>query len=231
MDFRIFYNLRAALVAGWAFSLITIILFIGPDTILNSYDNITPDGVRSFIVSFGVFSVLVYIIIHIFRPFVFLPVTPFSIAGGFLFGTVYGLSYTIIGLTISAIITFTISRYLFRDYVKQKIKGRFLAWDNSLEKKGIFYIIILRMIPVLPFDAVGYLSGASSIKFRDYIIGTMIGDLPGTFALTLLGSSLLDIGSTTFYISIGMVLILIILPEAYKRFFSKRPEERLQKIN
>lgn len=214
--------MRAAILVSWALSLMVILLLIGPDRILQSYSNVTPEEIRQFILSFGALSVLAYLCIHAVRPFFFLPATPFTIAGGYLFGFAYGMVYSIIGTTLSAIITFIISRYLFRDYVKQRIRGRFAKWDKDMENNGPLVVAILRVIPVVPLDIVGYIAGASGIKFKDFLAGTLIGILPGIFALTLLGSSLTRVDSTMFYVSLVVVIIVMGIPGLYRHIIQKK---------
>ncbi|MCD1295301.1 TVP38/TMEM64 family protein [Methanocella sp. CWC-04] len=196
---------------SWALTLLIIILFLGPEKIISSYDYITPRNISDLTSSLGMLSALAYILFYVVRPFLLLPVTPFTIAGGFLFGTVYGLILTIIGrCIISATISFCLSRYLFRDYVKNKIRTKYAGWDSRLEKNGILYVAIMRATPVLHFDAVGYIAGASSMSFKKYIIGSFIGDLPSIIFLTFLGSSLTEFGSSQFYLSIVITIVVAV---------------------
>lgn len=220
-------NYRTALIISWAIALLAIILFLGPDKIIASYASFTPDNIRHQISSFGILSAIIYILSYAIRPFIFLPVTPFTIAGGFLFGTTTGLILTLIGRTIlSATIAFCLSRYLFRDYVRSKIKNRYAIWDGRLEKGGIAYIAIMRMIPMLPFDMVGYIAGSSSITYKRYITGTFLGDLPGVFVLTFLGSSLLEPGSFQFYLSIILTIIVAGGSWLYIIYINKRNRDK-----
>lgn len=222
MTFRGVLNLRLAIIAVWVLAIVLAVLIIGPGNIVNAYRTVTPQGIRHFVLSFGALSMVIYIFMHVIRPFTFLPATPFTIAGGFIFGNFYGLLFSVIGTMLSAVLTFFLSRYLFREQVKRWLKGRYDGIDKSLEGNGMYMIAVFRLIPVVPFDAVGYVAGVSSIKFRDYMIGSLIGELPGAFVLTMLGSSLKHIGSPVFYASIVLLLLLIALPEAYKRIVSSR---------
>lgn len=218
VDFRQLNNMKVALILAWAITLLLIILLIGPDKLLSRYENMSPEDIRVFILSFGVLSVLIYLTGHAIRPFFFIPISTFTIAGGYLFGFWHGLLLSMIGATISAVVSFYVSRYLFRDYVKQRLRGKFALIDRDIANKSPFIIVLLRVIPIIPYDVVGYLAGASSVKFKDYLPGTIIGELPGAIALTMLGSSLTDIGSFKFFLSVVLVLIIAALPEIYKRY-------------
>jgi uncharacterized membrane protein YdjX (TVP38/TMEM64 family) len=218
-------NLRIAIICIWAIAIIAIVLYIGPDTIINDYRNVTPHGIREFVLSYGAFSESIYVLMQAFRPFTFLPATPFTIAGGYIFGHASGLLLSTLGTTLAAVISFSISRYLFRDYIKNKLSGRYAGIGERFDKSGIFVIAAMRVVPVIPFDAVSYLAGVSSIGFMDYLIGTVLGELPGAFVLTMLGSNIKNVKSPMFLISLALAALLILGPELYRRKVKKREQK------
>lgn len=226
MSHKPLFNVKAVLYISWGLALLVILLFLGPQKILASFCSVTPHNIREFVSSFGMLSALVYISLLAVRSFFFLPVTPFTIAGGFLFGPVFGLVFTVVGRMLSATITFSLSRYLLRDYVKSRVRGKYAGFEARLEKGGIFYIAILRMVPMLPFDVVGYAAGVSSIRFKKYLFGTLMGDLPGVFAYTLLGSSLSEPGSSRFYLSIIIALIVAVLSWLFMILYIRKCERK-----
>lgn len=215
-------NMRTAIIAIWAIAIIAALLLIGPDRLIHVYSTIRPGEIRRIVLSFGVLSPVVFIFLNIIRPFTFLPVTPFTIAGGYIFGHFYGLLLSLIGTLLSAVLTFFLSRYLFRDHIKRWLKGRYDGADKSFESSGIFMIAAARVIPVIPFDAVSYIAGISNITFTDYIIGSLIGEFPGAFVLTMLGSNLGRIGTPIFYLSLVLFILLMAVPEIFKRIVRYR---------
>jgi uncharacterized membrane protein YdjX (TVP38/TMEM64 family) len=64
-------------------------------------------------------------------------------------------------------------------------------------------------------------AGVSSISLRDYLIGTLIGELPGAFVLTMLGSNLKNVRSPWFILSLALAVVLFLLPEIYRRILKK----------
>ena len=94
--------------------------------------------------------------------------------------------------------------------------------DKRLESSGIFMIAAARVIPVIPFDAVSYIAGISNITFIDYLIGSLIGEFPGAFILTMLGSNLSRIGTPIFYLSLVLFVLLMAVPEIFKRIIHYR---------
>jgi len=225
MALRSMLNLRVAIICAWAIAFIAIVWYIGPTTIINDYRHVTPHGIREFVLSYGAYSEAIYVLMQAFRPFTFLPATPFTIAGGYIFGHAYGLLLSTIGTTLAAVISFSMSRYLFRDYIKKKLSGRYAGIGERFDKSGIFVIAAMRVVPVIPFDAVSYLAGVSSIGFLDYLIGTILGELPGAFVLTLLGSNLKNMWSPVFIISLVLAAILVLIPEIYRRMVKKREQK------
>jgi uncharacterized membrane protein YdjX (TVP38/TMEM64 family) len=135
------------------------------------------------------------------RPLPFLPISPFTIAGGFMFGMWWGLLWAMVGSTGSAVLIFILSRYLLHYLVTGSLKGRYPSVDKMPEGRDRSFMFFLRMIPVLPFDLVSAFAGASDPKFRDFLIGTILGEIPGAFVLVMLSTSLDDIGSPYFYLA------------------------------
>jgi len=224
MAFRML-DIRLALLGVWLVALVAAVMYIGPGTILHDYHKAGPDGIRHLVLSYGAYSVAVYELLHVLRPFTFLPVTPFTIAGGYIYGQFYGLLFATIGTTLAATITFFISRYIFRDYIKKHLSTHYAGFDSRFDNGGVFTVAALRIIPILPFDGVGYVAGVSSISFSSYMIGTLIGELPGAFVLTMLGHNLKNIGSPWFFLSLALAVLLFLVPEAYRRI-AKRPEKK-----
>lgn len=221
VDVRHLLNVKVVAVVLWAIFIIAIIVVIGPENLLAGYDNLSPDGIKLFVLSFGGLAILIFLIISLIRPFFFLPLTPFTMASGFLFGIGWGLTLAMVGSTLSALLVFGISRYLFQDYVKRKILIKYPAMDSRIQENGWRYVLFLRLIPVLPYDVTGYLAGASRVRLRDYLLGTVAGELPGAIILVIFGSSLAEPGSLIFYVSLIMALSLLVLPELARRLLRK----------
>jgi uncharacterized membrane protein YdjX (TVP38/TMEM64 family) len=222
VDLRRYINTKAVAVALWLLLIIAVIAIVGPGKILSSYESLTPEGIKIFVLSFGALAVLAFLFISLMRPFFFLPLTPFTIASGFLFGIGYGLAYAMIGSMLSALLVFGISRYLFQDYVKRKVLIKYPVMDQRIQENGWRYVLFIRLIPLIPFDVAGYLAGASKVRIRDYFFGSLTGELPGALILVIFGASLEQPGSYIFYISLFLALGLLVLPEIARRMLRKK---------
>lgn len=138
----------------------------------------------------------------------FVPGTIPSLAAGALFGPVSGTLLTLTGATLGAAGAFEFARRLGRSRTERLLKGRAAAADTWIGERGLGGVIGLRLLPVLPFNALNYAFGLSSVSRRDHLLGTAIGIVPGTVAFVALGDSITRPGSLGFLISIGAVLLL-----------------------
>lgn len=175
-----------------------------------------PENLRTFIQSFGLLAPFAYILIYSIAPSLLLPGSVISLAGGLAFGGLYGTIYTVIGATIGASLAFFLARFLGRDVVERFLKGRLKTFDEEATKHGFKVVLFLRLVPIFPFNGINFGAGLCGVRFRDYLLATVIGIIPGTFAYVYLGSSLIDLGSIHFFLAIGLLLILSIIPVVYR---------------
>jgi len=169
---------------------------------------------------------LVFIIIYGLGCVLALPGSLLTLAGGAIFGTVNGTLFNVLASNFGATLAFFMARFLGRDFVSGLMKGGKLAkLDDSIEKNGFKTIFRLRLIPVFPFNGLNFGSGFSKIKYKDYLLGSVLGMLPGTFIYTYFGSSVLEGvtgASQKAFINLaiaGALLILIsFLPTIIKKF-------------
>jgi uncharacterized membrane protein YdjX (TVP38/TMEM64 family) len=122
----------------------------------------------------------------------FLPATPFTIAGAVIFGKLHGMVYNLVADTIGASLSFFLGRYflhgLARDFLETK-----LPWlDRKAAEEGFTVVFYLRIF-WFPFIVLNYAAGATKIRFRDYLLGTFLGLLPPVFLFTYFVGSIRDI--------------------------------------
>ena len=177
-----------------------------------------PETLRAYIQSFGKVAPAVYVFLYCIGPVLFVPGAILSLAGGLAFGALWGTALTVFGATIGATLAFFVARSLGRDFVERLLKGRFKLLDEAAGRHGLKVIVFLRLIPLVPFNALDYAAGLSKIGVRDYILGTLIGIIPGTFAYVYLGSSLVNIYSWQFLSAIALLVLMSLAPLAYKKW-------------
>jgi phospholipase D1/2 len=108
-----------------------------------------------------------------------IPVMLLIAVTGIVFGPVLGTVYAIAGTMLSAAVTYGIGSWLGRDTVRRLVGPRINRLSKRLAKRGILAMMVVRTLPVAPFTVVNVVAGASHIRFRDYLIGTLLGMLPG----------------------------------------------------
>ncbi len=120
-----------------------------------------------------------------------LPRTVFSLASGLLLGNALGIMVAVAGAVTAAILGFLLARFLGGGLVARHADRRVVRTvDARLADGGLLGVAALRLIPVVPFAPLSYCCGLSSIAMRPYVIGTMLGSLPGTAAVVVLGDAL-----------------------------------------
>jgi uncharacterized membrane protein YdjX (TVP38/TMEM64 family) len=148
---------------------------------------ITPEFVLDNIESRGpVTARLIYIAVYIVGTVALLPGTVLSFAGAVLFGPYEGTLYTWIGATIGATLAYGMARVLGRNFVERRFGGRFAAFDQRIRDHGFTGLLIIRLLPLFPFNAVNFGCGLTGIRLRDYVVATAIGIVPGTFVYQFL---------------------------------------------
>ncbi len=148
------------------------------------------------------------------------------VAGGMLYNFWEALIFSWIGCNAGISTAFLIARFFLRDYFQPLLDNSFLAkYDKKLEEHGITIIIVLRLALFL-FPPLTWAIGASSIKTRDYLIGSSVGVTPWLVAILMTLStvreaeSMMDLLNAKTLSVVGAfgVLILAVL-WVRKRFF------------
>jgi len=170
--------------------------------------NITPTNIKNFILSYGWWSPFIFFIIYAIGPFVFFPTSVLSLAAGIAYGVFPGVFYIMIGATGAAATGYIMARY-FGDSV---LKFHNFKWSDQIyekvQERGFLYVLILRLIPLVGFDVLSYISGIARVRFRSYMMAT-IGIIPGTFAYSFLGSSIESGDTSMIIIAITIFVVLI----------------------
>jgi uncharacterized membrane protein YdjX (TVP38/TMEM64 family) len=149
---------------------------------------ITFQAIRDYVGGFPLIAPLLYIGAYILGTVLFFPGIALSLAGAALFGLFEATVYTWIGATLGATLAFLLARLLGRDFFAQLLAGRLQTLDAWLRRDGFFNLLILRLVPLIPFNAINFGAGLTSIRLRDYVLATAIGILPGTFVYQYLFS-------------------------------------------
>jgi uncharacterized membrane protein YdjX (TVP38/TMEM64 family) len=119
-----------------------------------------------------------------------LPGTVFTLAGGAIFGVLLGSFLNWLGATLGAIGAYTLARQLGSDAVRNLLGRHASTLDALTSKAGFATIFRLRLIPVVPFNALNFAAGLAPAPFRAYALSTALGIIPGTVVYTYFADSL-----------------------------------------
>ncbi len=112
------------------------------------------------------------------------PVTVLITVTVLAFGPMEGFLYSFAGMTLSAILTFYVGRW-FGQRLVDRFSLRLQRLSIRLAEKGVLAVVAVRVVPVAPFTIVNMVAGATRIRLKDFVVGTVIGELPGLIALSI----------------------------------------------
>ncbi|HBL13439.1 MAG TPA: TVP38/TMEM64 family protein [Cyanobacteria bacterium UBA11162] len=138
----------------------------------------------------GIWAPLIYIILYTVGTILILPSTPLNLSGGAIFGVWWGTIWTSIAAMVAAVVAFAFTRTVGREVVARKLAGRWEAMDAEMRQGGLFYMFAIRLLPIIPYGLVNFAAGLTSIRFRDYLVGTLLGTVPGILPFVMMGSGL-----------------------------------------
>ncbi len=150
----------------------------------------TPDvpAMRSRIDAAGVWGPAVFFALYAGLALIPCPKALLTAAGGALFGLWVGTALALAGALVGAVISFGVGRLLGRDAVDRLIRGRLARVDALLADHGLSAVLVVRLVPLVPFIAINYASGLSGVRFRPYLLGSALGMVPGSLAYAALGA-------------------------------------------
>lgn len=138
----------------------------------------------------GGLAPLIYIVLYTVGTLLILPSTPLNLTGGAIFGIWWGTLWTTIAALVAAIAAFAFTRTVGKELVSQKLTGRWRAMDTEISQGGLFYLFAIRLLPIIPYGIVNFGAGLTSIKFKDYLLATLFGTLPGVLPFVMLGAGI-----------------------------------------
>ena len=186
--------------------------------LIDSFSNIKE--LEQTIRSYRSQSILIYIAAQVIQ--VVLSVIPgqaLQFAGGYLFGTLLGLLFSVIGIAIGSTLAYYVARILGRDAVhlffgKRKVT-EMLDLMNS--PKGLIVTFVIFLIPGVPKDLCSYAAGLSNLKLRPYLIVSMIARIPGMLGCLIIGQQVGAGGYTSAAVIAAIALMLLLLGVLFRK--------------
>ncbi len=176
-----------------------------------------PEKYRTLIEQLGPWAPAMAIAAMIIVSFLPLPAQAVAVANGAVFGRLTGFILTWIGAMLAALIAFSLARWLGRPILNRVApKGMLEGFERRVRRRGAPFLLLVRMIPFVPYTVVNYGSGLSPVTLRTFSWTTAIGMAPPIFAFVSVGALMMEqpwIG----WVSLGAVILFFALFAYYLR--------------
>jgi len=114
------------------------------------------------------------------------PLGAIIVVSALLFGPWLATAYILTGATLGGAISYAIGDYLGHRGLERFAGERINRVSRRLAERGVLSVVIIRLLPIAPFAIVNMIAGASHLRGRDFILGTLLGMLPGTLVISFL---------------------------------------------
>lgn len=134
-----------------------------------------------------------------------------TLAGGALFGLLWGTVIVSFASTIGATVAFLVARFLLHDWVQDHFSKRLEAINRGVEREGGFYLFAMRLMPVFPFFIINILMALTRIRTRTFYWVSQVGMFPFTVVYVNAGTQLAQVDSPADILSPGLVLSFVLM--------------------
>lgn len=157
-------------------------------------------------------AVLLYLTLYILVAALSIPgATIVTLAGGAVFGLIPGIFLANLGATIGGTLCLLGSRLLFRDWVERRFRSRIAAVQAGVEKEGAFYLLTLRLIPVVPFFVINLVFGLTKMSPGVFALVSFLGMLPAVAVYVNAGTQLAEVQTLSGILSMRVLISLALL--------------------
>ena len=188
-------------------------------------DYLTPEALSRFLEMAGIWAPIVFILVYTVGICLFLPGTLLTGLGAAIFGAYWGFVYVWIGAMLGAGAAFWIGRTLGRDFAASLIGDKLQKYDDAIERNGFATVLYLRLV-YFPFTAMNFGMGLTKVRFWDYIFGTGLGILVGTFIFTFFIGTVKEVWASgdwgqlisfKVFFSVALFIFSLFIPKIIKR--------------
>ncbi|SHE42440.1 Uncharacterized membrane protein YdjX, TVP38/TMEM64 family, SNARE-associated domain [Modicisalibacter ilicicola DSM 19980] len=175
-------------------------------------------------------AVLVVIAVYVGASLVMFPLSVLVAATGLMFGPWWGFGYALIASMVTSAVTFWLGRRLGREALLRHGGKRLNGIARLLAGRGIRTMTLINLLPLAPFTLTNMMAGAFHLRFRDYMLGSFIGIIPGLLGIALLGSQLGSLitaeNQTELWVALGGIALAVLVLAGLKRYSMRRQRLR-----
>lgn len=180
---------------------------------------------QAFVQSQGFLGPLFFVVAYVLAAVFWIPCSLLTLFAGAIFGPVWGFIWVTIGANLGASAAFAVARYLAGDFVSARLRAKFPRVGTEIRERSFYWVLGLRLFPVTPFIAFNYVCGVSGVTWRPYIVGTLLGMVPGTVLYVTAGGVAGDLragiplGDWRVLLSLGLLGVLVLVVPLAKKYW------------
>jgi uncharacterized membrane protein YdjX (TVP38/TMEM64 family) len=175
-----------------------------------------------------VLATAIYALVYIAVTSLSLPgATLLTLAGGAIFGLLWGTLIVSFASSIGATLAFLAARFLFRNAVNARFGNLLKEIDTGIARDGAFYLFSLRLVPLFPFFVINLVMGLTVLKTQTFYWVSQVGMLAGTLVYVNAGTQLAKIESLSGILSpalVGSFALLGVFPIIAKKIVEHFPD-------
>ena len=186
--------------------------------------NLALADLEAWISAQGSLAPALFVLAYAVGTVLFVPGSLMTLAGGAVFGPVWGTALNLAGATLGALLAFLVARYLAADWVTRASGARLRHIIRGVEAEGWRFVALVRLVPLFPFNLLNYALGLTGIRLAEYLVATAVCMVPGAVAYTYLGYA----GRAAFeggegvvqkvLLAIALLAAVVLLPRLIRRF-------------
>ncbi len=178
----------------------------------------------------NVLGIVVYVLLYMLRPAIFFPATLLTLAGGYLYGPIFGTLIVVVASNLSAMVAYFIGRFFGAGIVANASdRGVLQRYAKRMRQNSFETVLVMRFI-FLPYDLVSYFSGFLRVRWQGFLLATALGSIPGTISFVLFGAAidgsftgeLPSLDTTT----LGIAALMFVVSIGLSRWFRRREAQR-----
>jgi uncharacterized membrane protein YdjX (TVP38/TMEM64 family) len=211
---------RAALIKA-----MLLVMFIVAAVVMVRYTGVreflTVEKLGAWLAAAGLWAPLAFILVYAVGVCLFIPGTLLTTLGAAIFGPYWGFVYVYIAAMLGATGAFLIGRYLGREFAASLISDRLKKYDDAIEKNGFATVLYLRLV-YFPFTPMNFGMGLTKVRLREYLWGTGLGILVGTFIFTFIVGTIKEVWASgqwgqlltwKIFLSLGLFTFSLFIPK------------------
>jgi uncharacterized membrane protein YdjX (TVP38/TMEM64 family) len=187
---------------------------------------LTVENLGAWLAAAGIWAPLAFILVYALGVCLFIPGTLLTALGAAIFGPYWGFVYVWVAAMLGAMGAFIIGRYLGREFAATLIGDRLKKYDDAIELNGFATVLYLRLV-YFPFTPMNFGMGLTKVRFKDYLWGTGLGIMVGTFIFTFFVGTIKEVWATgqwanlltwKVFFSLGLFVFSLFIPKIINKF-------------